>query len=542
MKTIKKFFLSFFAIALVSILLSSCFSATTTSIEIKQMPSTTFEVGTTEVEKLMIVKVTDNGVTNEVVLSIRDGQVVSSIESFNLVLEGFDLTTPGSRTAAVKYGELVSYFDYQVLAETNLFAGGDGSSKNPYQITTAEQFMNVRSLSSTKGVYFKLMNDIDMSSVLENGVLVERWAYTLINKSFQGVLDGNGKKLYNVNVDSQIANLDGLFIFKEINNAVIKDLELYILGKDCPVIISLYTKGTTSYTNVDIYGKVGVYSGGSNTALYTIYASNATINFIDCDSYVDILGPTTPYLGVFIGQCPSGRTGHFNYVNSFNHGFIEARKIGVYISNTGTSSKVYITESNSGNKGTLSCIEEKSNVYVGAYNASNTYVNGVQGVPADGGDIIKGEVVKLADFNFATNSSLEGNKLAIAKGENITDVKVSLVFFVGGETGTNTAGVDYQYSFESNTSVTTDLYFASLVDGKLSINVIMASEYAKADGETEIKFSEWLVYNVEQQTYVYDGTKVSVTGIYDRISSITLIIVNYNGEDAVSGSTIKVTK
>ncbi len=68
----------------------------------------------------------------------------------------------------------------EVSCDTNLrFQGGDGTVGSPYQICAPEHFEN---LGNTAGVYYKITNDIDLSTVTRIA-------------SFSGTLDGNGQTI-----------------------------------------------------------------------------------------------------------------------------------------------------------------------------------------------------------------------------------------------------------------------------------------------------------------------------------------------------------
>lgn len=85
---------------------------------------------------------------------------------------------------------------------SNGFSGGDGTSENPYQISTAKQLDNVRdSLSS----HYILNADIDLSAV--------DWRPIGSDEPFTGVFDGNGHTVRNVivNIESTRTSTGGFF-------------------------------------------------------------------------------------------------------------------------------------------------------------------------------------------------------------------------------------------------------------------------------------------------------------------------------------------
>ena len=97
---------------------------------------------------------------------------------------------------------------------------GNGSSGNPYQITTITQlanlalYVNAGNGSQTAGKYYKLMNDVDYKnsspnqSVLGWDPIGNNLGY---NTCFQGNFDGNGKVVANIRSNRASWDFIGLF-------------------------------------------------------------------------------------------------------------------------------------------------------------------------------------------------------------------------------------------------------------------------------------------------------------------------------------------
>ena len=152
------------------------------------------------------------------------------------------------------------------------FSGGDGSNTAPYQITTAAQladlaaFVNAKADASATcdGIYFKLMNDLDLST--DYGTTYDSgagWipiggdrAATNANGSgndvFKGVFDGNNKTISGLYIN-RTNTKQGLF--GEIKgNAIIKDLN---------VTGNLDVTGISTTPVALVGGIVGVASGAA---------------------------------------------------------------------------------------------------------------------------------------------------------------------------------------------------------------------------------------------------------------------------------------
>jgi len=110
--------------------------------------------------------------------------------------------------------------------QRNIFCGGSGTESTPYQICTIEElaaladYVNAGNGNDTKGVYYKLMNDLDMGYYLSiigpgcNGGA--GWKpigtfSTSTNTCFQGIFNGNYKVIYNLIINRPNENYIGLF-------------------------------------------------------------------------------------------------------------------------------------------------------------------------------------------------------------------------------------------------------------------------------------------------------------------------------------------
>lgn len=147
---------------------------------------------------------------------------------------------------------------------------GDGSSSNPYQISTAEQLsiMNYDLQSN-----YKLIKDIDLKD--------KEWIPIGTNSvPFTGTFDGNGYKIYNLKLDKQVNNL-GLFAYTSsstIKNVRLVNVNIKGAGTIGALISSTVStkiencsvEGTGTITGSgSIGGLVGNMSGGSISNCYS---------------------------------------------------------------------------------------------------------------------------------------------------------------------------------------------------------------------------------------------------------------------------------
>ena len=135
----------------------------------------------------------------------------------------------------------------KIVTMANVWWSGEGTEQNPYQIKTAEDLKaladHVNAGYTCENEYFKLMNDIDLSSVCGEDIGI---SWTPIGnimhdddsekriefKPFNGIFDGNGctiKNLYiklgydDIDDDDNVMPFQGLFGYVGLNG-VIKNL------------------------------------------------------------------------------------------------------------------------------------------------------------------------------------------------------------------------------------------------------------------------------------------------------------------------------
>lgn len=185
---------------------------------------------------------------------------------------------------------LLSLFLCCTASAAGVFAGGDGTESNPYQIRTAEQLDAVR---NDMDAHYILMEDIDLSTI-------DNWrpiggisgnphdpSFSAINDSypFTGTFDGNGHIISNIKIsasspwDTSYENNLYIGFFGYTENATIKRL-----GIDN----ASYAVQTTKYqchSQTDIGGIVGV---PSNTTIDQCFfnGSISTVHIDKADCHI----------------------------------------------------------------------------------------------------------------------------------------------------------------------------------------------------------------------------------------------------------------
>ena len=296
---------------------------------------------------------------------------------------------------------------------------GSGTEEDPYLITTAAELDAMRDYSSTYSPkYFKIVNDIDLSGYAET------WTPIGENRTFRfgGIVDGNGKTIRGLNVDTGEEQYAGLFGY--IDNATITNLTVeveqvrgkgYVGGlvgyaKDSTITgcgvraasddsivagtssatgglvgTALYVTIKNSYTEVAVQGStlvgglVGSYSGDTSSYVENCYATGniASTN-------------TNPNTHIHVGGL-IGNAQKADIRNCFTTGDIQATGIRIggltgTLASTSTSKGI----KNSYAAGTITAGEGSSFVggLVGSFQTNgtlqNTYYNSGNGIAGCG--------------------------------------------------------------------------------------------------------------------------------------------------------------
>lgn len=218
--------------------------------------------------------------------------------------------------------------------DTFTFAGGDGTSGNPYQVSTAEHLNYIR---YTSGAYFILNNDIDLTAFLTEPNLGynEGQFWRGIgggNHSFTGYFDGNNKKISGLKINRPLrifVGLFGLIIDSEIKDLSVEiDTLSNITGYDLTGGIvgvcenSSITNCFTSGSVISTFFRAGGIAGGTSNSCLIKCGSSGNIGctsgagglvggctsteVVECFSNADVTGASN--LGGLVGSfdsCPS---------------------------------------------------------------------------------------------------------------------------------------------------------------------------------------------------------------------------------------------
>lgn len=274
-------------------------------IIVNPMPKTVYYVGEELEEFNLTVKFSD-GTTKE--FSSKDDEIE---------IEGFDSTTPTKgkkRSLTIKYASASLKIDYEVkeAEKEELYAGGDGTSGNPYLISNPVELANIK---FNLDKHFKLTKDIDLKDVNWIPLGNVEVNYTEFDKTkaevsytgaFSGVLDGDNHKIINYNATSNQKKSTGDKIIEvyygffyaisgtQNNLATVKnitfDVEINDVESQGLAVVAGYAKNA-EFNNVTVTGSIRARRA-SGIAVKVNHSSEVNsgdkVNFVNVTNDVDI--------------------------------------------------------------------------------------------------------------------------------------------------------------------------------------------------------------------------------------------------------------
>lgn len=231
------------------------------------------------------------------------------------------------------YNEMIENYLSQ-----NIFAGGDGSKENPYQVSTPEQLNAVR---NDLDAHYIQTSDIDLS-IYENWEPIGGYGISNYNENniFNGTYDGNNFKILNLKIKDNgklatiglfgcsnghidnlmIENVDIVVDTSHINFSELESVNMINIGSVVGVnggnISNILSKG-----NIEVNGTIDMNTGGIVGTGGTITDS---INYINFNIYTqpnDINGIYSSTIGFNCG----GISGYSEEIDKcVNYGTIKA--------------------------------------------------------------------------------------------------------------------------------------------------------------------------------------------------------------------------
>ncbi|APM41410.1 GLUG motif-containing protein [Clostridium kluyveri] len=183
------------------------------------------------------------------------------------------------------------------------FAGGDGTTSNPYLI---EDALDLNAIRNGLGKSYKLIKDIDLNiSPYNNG---EGWTpIGSANPSFTGVFDGNGHIISNLFINKPTIEIVGLFGYVRppaiIKNVGIVNINVtgsrYVGGivgyNTGGTIANCHSNGNISATSYNVGGIIGYNTASANSIISNCYS---TCNVASVGSYAGGIAANNDYRAI----------------------------------------------------------------------------------------------------------------------------------------------------------------------------------------------------------------------------------------------------
>jgi hypothetical protein len=231
-------------------------------------------------------------------------QLSSHDQAEGLSILGFDTTTVGTKTMYISYEGVNLSVVYEVVAsiEESFFSGGTGESSNPFLISDAQEFSNIRLFLDA---HYKLVEDIDLGGIQWDPIgniftarISEHKTQVNVIAAFTGSIDGGiydgdtliGRhKIMNLNsTDYGTRNWDAMSGFglfhaiegTESNPAVVKNVDI----TDVDIVIHTPASALSSYGNYVHIENVSVDGSINGRGVAGLFAGlhNSTVdNFVN---------------------------------------------------------------------------------------------------------------------------------------------------------------------------------------------------------------------------------------------------------------------
>ena len=396
--------------------------------------------------------------------------------------------------------------------DASIFAGGDGTLENPYQIANEEQLRNFAvSLTAKrdyKGIYLKLINDIDVSSAEWTPAGEGEYA-------FNGNLDGDGHTISGITIgtsenpyqDDGTRTYFGLFGVLE-KNAEIKNLSL---------------TGTNIYVNSTVSDYVGGLAGFADGCLIDNVSVSGTIS-----------GKTTHQkANNFIGGI-TGAMLRTKIINSHSDASVRSEAVGGVaeaggisgMNNRGLIANCYVAGTISGNADRVAEGAPSLGGIAGVH--AGTIVNSysVADVVADcySGYIgsVAGWATGIAD-TFQTYYAKDAKQVTDDKTENRLEISPAVAIGWQVGPGVNDEGEKYTGSVSIDVTgfTTEDMisdFMAAVLNqnfGKLKINLANGGRQTGHWTGSEALSRSLCSWKVDENTLLLDTHGARVIAVYD---------------------------
>ena len=315
---------------------------------------------------------------------------------------------------------------------------GSGTESDPFRIFDPAELDQMRNFLNQEGVYFKLMDNIDLTNWINDNNPTEGWQPIGISTSpFKGTLDGNNKTISGLDIKRASTEYIGLFGY--LNNATIKNLS--IQGGE--IVGSNYTGGLAGLANRSVINDVNLTISsiiGANYVGTIAGKAESTISISNCNITTIIDGVGSTSHGGLIGES-NGTVSITNCVANVT--VSGSRYIGGFVGdNIGILSVEESTHEGelSGNQSiggligrSIGAISLTSTKHTGTVKSTESLTGGLIG------ECIQGTITKCSSEGDVTGTSFVGGLVGLKK-DALSSIVINNSFALGNVTGTANVG------------------------------------------------------------------------------------------------------
>lgn len=403
----------------------------------------------------------------------------------------------------------------EALTKTEIYGINTPTVKVTYTRDGVSQAWSNKTIEVLNKVYFKLIADIDISTLGEESVSGEYFA---------GDIDGNNKSLLNFSGD-KFKNGGGA-IFKNVVDGSIKNLNI-TLGENLGSLFGNVIQGTNRLENITISNANTQTFLGADDSNKSPFVSNvlnnATLTFESCANNADFVSIASSF-GVFVGGYGAeGATINFN--NCSNSGDItSSSQAGIFFGN-GSSKPTYNIQ-NGVNMGTITS-SQTSNILV-------PYISDEGFTAEEASSLNENNEINLGEIKTLTteySAMVNGNDVIITNLENLKAGKYELIISGLAQAYVNTDQPSSTMQISISTTIDVDgesnmAIFDSALYGMIDLNTYKSTFDLTDEDLADVERFNIEGYNIEYFVDKENGYYVVDFSNYDNIENNEVFVLN----------------
>ena len=415
--------------------------------------------------------------------------------------------------------------------------------------TTADAWV-LEEYDTTNKVYFKLINDVDLSQVPGLNAL------NLAGRYFAGTIDGQGFSLTGFD-GTLFVNTYGA-MFDNIVDTTIKNLNVY-LGDNLGSLAAHARGGDNAFENITIHNTgekatfVSVDDNNESPFLFHAFGADTTLAFRNCTNRADMI-ISADYCGLFLGGYAKDIK-NLTFTSCVNEGTIKSSgTVGMLIGNATYSPAELVVDVECKNWGAVST-KKQSHFLVSSTSNSGKLVDMIaQYDTAERMTNYESQVVgSLTTLETAYQGTVDGSNIVVSNKTAESDIatgnyQLILSAYASNKSGANHMSLLTNIVIKANVQEGENYTFENVFYGMMDLNSYNSAtlENDKVD-VTTLEDSDWTTLegysaryfiDAENGLYVIDFSQVEEDyGVTDNkfvlkasAASLKKVVVVYNAD------------